>query len=93
MLEQSILQQSLANQFMSTVNVDNGEQGKIVKWSDGEHGDKVNIESSSDYIFKNECRNSEFMIVHSHKERDFSNIMIVTSSNTIIHNIYMHQKQ
>ena len=59
-----------------------------MKWSDGEHGDQVNIESYSDYIVKNDCRNSEFMIVHSHKERDFSNVMIVTSSNTIIHNIY-----
>ena len=38
MLKQSILPQTLVNQFMSTLNVDNGEQGKIVKWSDGGHG-------------------------------------------------------
>ena len=94
MLKQSILPQTLVNQFMSTLNVDNGEQGKIVKWSDGGHGkDMFNIESSSDYIFVNQCRNSELMIVHSHKERHFSNVMIVTSSNTIIHNIYMHRKK
>ena len=51
------------------------------------------IESSNDYIFVNQCRNSELMIVHFHKDRYFSNVMIVTTSNTIIHNIYMHQKE
>ena len=94
MLEQSLLPQSLGNQFMSTMNVDDGEQGKIVKWSDGGYGEGLfNIESSNDYIFVNQCRNSELMIVHFHKDRYFSNVMIVTTSNTIIHNIYMHQKE
>ena len=65
MLKQSILPQTLVNQFMSTLNVDNGEQGKIVKWSDGGHGkDLFNIESSSDYIFVNQCRNSDFILLY-----------------------------
>jgi len=94
MLEQTILPQSLGNQFMGTMNVDDGEQGKIVKWGDGGYGEGLfNIESSNDYIFVNQCRNSELMIVHFHKDRHFSNVMIVTTSNTIIHNIYMHQKE
>merc|ERR1712208_234255 len=94
MLEQTILAQSLGNQFMGTMNVDDGEQGKIVKWGDGGYGEGLfNIESSNDYIFVNQCRSSELMIVHFHKDRYFSNVMIVTTSNTIIHHIYMHQKE
>ena len=94
MLEQPILPQTLGNQFMSTMNVDDGEQGKIVKWGDGGYGESLfNIESSNDYIFVNQCRSSELMIVHFHKDRYFSNVMIVTTSNTIIHHIYMHQKE
>ena len=38
MLEQTILPKPFGSQFMSTMNVDNGEQEKIVKWSDGGHG-------------------------------------------------------
>ena len=96
MLEQPITPQPIVNQFMDTVNNDNEgkEQGKIVKWSDNGHGkDMFNIGSSNDYIFINQCRSSDLMIVHFHKDRHFSNVMIVTNSNTIIHNIYLHQKE
>ena len=96
MLEQPITPQPIVNQFMDTVNNDNEgkEQGKIVKWSDNGLGkDMFNIGSSNDYIFINQCRSSDLMIVHFHKDRHFSNVMIVTNSNTIIHNIYLHQKE
>ena len=96
MLEQPITPQPIVNQFMDTMNNDDEgkEQGKIVKWSDNGLGkDMFNIGSSNDYIFINQCRSSDLMIVHFHKDRHFSNVMIVTSSNTIIHNIYMHRKK
>ena len=96
MLEQPITPQPIVNQFMDTMNNDDEgkEQGKIVKWSDNGLGkDMFNIGSSNDYIFINQCRSSDLMIVHFHKDRHFSNVMIVTNSNTIIHNIYLHQKE
>ena len=96
MLEQPITPQPIVSQFMDTMNNDDEgkEQGKIVKWSDNGLGkDMFNIGSSNDYIFINQCRSSDLMIVHFHKDRHFSNVMIVTNSNTIIHNIYLHQKE
>merc|ERR1712208_104246 len=53
----------------------------------------INIESPSDFIITNHCGAKDIVFIKSHKNRDFSNLMIVTSKNCIIHNIYMHRKE
>ena len=75
-----------------TYNKKDDVDSEHVKLSDvGE--EMINIESPSDFIFTNNCRSKDIVYIKSHKNRDFSNLMIVTSKNYIIHNIYMHQKE
>ena len=75
-----------------TYNKKDDVDSEHVKLSDvGE--EMINIESPSDFIFTNHCRSKDIVFIKSHKNRDFSNLMIVTSKNYIIHNIYMHQKE
>merc|ERR1712030_59124 len=74
-----------------TYNEKDDVDSEHVKLSDGGE-EMINIESPSDFIFTNHCSAKDIVFIKSHKNRDFSNLMIVTSKNCIIHNIYMHQK-
>merc|ERR1712055_1160374 len=75
-----------------TYNEKDDVDSEHVKLSDG-GGEMINIESPSDFIFTNHCSVKDIVFIKSHKNRDFSNLMIVTSKNCIIHNIYMHRKE
>ena len=69
-----------------TYNKKDDVDSEHVKLSDvGE--EMINIESPSDFIFTNHCSAKDIVFIKSHKNRDFSNLMIVTSKKCIIHNI------
>ena len=58
----------------------------IVRLSDGGE-EMINIESPNNFQFINMCEVRDSVIIKCHKNRDFSNLTIVTTDNCIIHNI------
>ena len=51
----------------------------------------ININESKDFVIVNDC-GAPRMMIQSHLNREFSNILFI-SNNTIIHHIYMHYKE
>ena len=73
-------------------NIEAAKGDTIVRFSDG--GEKIiDIESANNFQFINHCEVKDSVIIKSNENRNFSNLMIVTQDNCIIHNIYMHQKE
>ena len=51
----------------------------------------IDISESNDYVIVNNC-DARLIIVQAHLDREFSNILFI-SNNTIIHHIYLHDKE
>jgi hypothetical protein len=89
MIVQEIPEEHPYIQFMKT-NVNDKGEGKFLK-SEKTLKEFINISESKDFVISNNC-DAKRMIVQSHMDRGFSNILFICG-NSIIHNIYMHYKE
>ena len=93
MIVQEIPEEEPYKQFMRTILNTKGEKSGVMKSLRNAKTIKevLKINESSDFIIVNNCE-AKRMIVQSHLNREFSNILFI-SNNTIIHHIYMHYKE
>ena len=92
-LVQEITEEEPYKQFMRTILNNKGEKSgvKMSLRSLKTIEEFININESKDFIIINNC-DAKRMIVQSHLNREFSNILFI-SNNSIIHHIYMHYKE
>ena len=93
MIVQEISEEEPYLQFMRTILNNKGEKSGVKKNLRSaktiEEGIKIN--ESNDFIIINNC-DARRIIVQSHLDREFSNILFI-SDNIIIHHIYLHYKE
>ena len=93
MIVQEITEEREYIQFMRTVKNNKGETSGVGKFLKGEKTieEIINIDESKDFVIINNCDGKQ-IIVQSHLDREFSNIIFI-SNNRVIHHIYMHHKE
>ena len=93
MIVQEITEEKEYIQFMRTVKNNKGETSGVGKFLKGEKTieEIINIDESKDFVIVNNCDGKQ-IIVQSHLDREFSNIIFI-SNNRVIHHIYMHHKE
>ena len=93
MIVQEISEEEPYNQFMSTILNTKGEKSGVMKSlrNAKKIEEVIDISESNDFVIVNNCL-ARRIIVQSHLDREFSNILFI-SNNTIIHHIYLHYKE
>ena len=93
MIVQEISEEEPYNQFMRTILNTKGEKSGVMKSlrNAKKIEEVIDISESNDFVFVNNCL-ARRIIVQSHLDREFSNILFI-SNNTIIHHIYLHYKE
>ena len=93
MIVQEISEQEPYEQFMWTILNTKGVKSGVRKSLKNEKKieEVIDISGSNDFVIVNDC-NAGGIIVQSHLDREFSNILFI-SNNTIIHHIYLHYKE
>ena len=93
MIVQEISEEEPYNQFMKTILNTKGEKSGVMKSlrNAKKIEEVIDISESNDFVFVNNCL-ARRIIVQSHLDREFSNILFI-SNNTIIHHIYLHYKE
>ena len=93
MIVQEISEQEPYEQFMWTMLNTKGVKSGVRKSLKNEKKieEVIDISGSNDFVIVNDC-NAGGIIVQSHLDREFSNILFI-SNNTIIHHIYLHYKE
>ena len=93
MIVQEISEQEPYEQFMKTILNTKGVKSGVRKSLKNEKKieEVIDISGSNDFVIVNDC-NAGGIIVQSHLDREFSNILFI-SNNTIIHHIYLHDKE
>ena len=93
MIVQEISEQEPYEQFMRTILNTKGVKSGVRKSLKNEKKieEVIDISGSNDFVIVNDC-NAGGIIVQSHLDREFSNILFI-SNNTIIHHIYLHYKE
>ena len=89
MIVQEISEEEPYTQFMRTILNTKGDKSGIMKSL--KNAKKIDISGSNDYVIVNNC-DARLIIVQAHLDREFSNILFI-SNNTIIHHIYLHDKE
>ena len=93
MIVQEITEELPYTQFIRTLmnnkHQKSGVQKSVV--SEKTIEEFININESKDFVIVNDC-GAPRMMIQSHLNREFSNILFI-SNNTIIHHIYMHYKE
>ena len=93
MIVQEITEEEPYKQFMRTiVNTKGVKSGFMKSLKNAKKIEEViDISESNDFVIVNNC-DARRIIVQSHLDREFSNILFI-SNNTIIHHIYLHYKE
>ena len=93
MIVQEITEEAPYTQFMRTILNTKGEKSGIMKSlrNAKKIEELIDISESNDFVIVNNC-DARRIIVQSHLDREFSNILFITN-NTIIHHIYLHYKE
>ena len=93
MIVQEITEEEPYKQFMRTiVNTKGVKSGFMKSLKNAKKIEEViDINESNDFVIVNHC-DATRIIVQSHLDREFSNILFI-SNNTIIHHIYLHYKE
>ena len=93
MIVQEITEEEPYKQFMRTiVNTKGVKSGFMKSLKNAKKIEEViDISESNDFVIVNNC-DARRIIVQSHSDREFSNILFI-SNNTIIHHIYLHYKE
>ena len=93
MIVQEISEEEPYNQFMKTILNTKGEKSGVMKSlrNAKKIEEVIDINESNDFVIVNNCL-ARRIIVQSHLDREFSNILFI-SNNTIIHHIYLHYKE
>ena len=93
MIVQEISEEEPYNQFMKTILNTKGEKSGVMKSlrNAKKIEEVIDISESNDFVIVNNCL-ARRIIVQSHLDREFSNILFI-SNNTIIHHIYLHYKE
>ena len=93
MIVQEISEEEPYNQFMRTILNTKGEKSGVMKSlrNAKKIEEVIDISESNDFVIVNNCL-ARRIIVQSHLDREFSNILFI-SNNTIIHHIYLHYKE
>ena len=93
MIVQEISEEEPYKQFMRTILNTKGEKSGVMKsFKNAKKIEEViDISGSNDFVIVNNC-DARRIIVQSHSDREFSNILFI-SNNTIIHHIYLHYKE
>ena len=93
MIVQEISEEEPYKQFMRTILNTKGDKSGIMKSLKNAKKieEVIDISGSNDYVIVNNC-DARLIIVQSHLDREFSNILFI-SNNTIIHHIYLHDKE
>ena len=93
MIVQEISEEEPYKQFMRTILNTKGEKSGVMKsFKNAKKIEEViDISGSNDFAIVNNC-DARRIIVQSHSDREFSNILFI-SNNTIIHHIYLHYKE
>ena len=93
MIVQEISEEEPYKQFMRTILNTKGEKSGVMKsFKNAKKIEEViDISGSNDFVIVNNC-DARRIIVQSHSDREFSNILFI-SDNTIIHHIYLHYKE
>ena len=93
MIVQEITEEEPYTQFMRTILNTKGEKSGIMKSLKNAKKieEVIDISESNDFVIVNNC-DARRIIVQSHLDREFSNILFI-SNNTIIHHIYLHYKE
>ena len=93
MIVQEISEEEPYKQFMRTILNTKGEKSGVMKSlrNANKIEEVIDISKSNDFVIVNNC-DARRIIVQSHLDREFSNILFI-SNNTIIHHIYLHYKE
>ena len=93
MIVQEITEEEPYTQFMRTILNTKGEKSGVLKSLKNAKKieEVIDISESNDFVIVNNC-DARRIIVQSHLDREFSNILFI-SNNTIIHHIYLHYKE
>ena len=93
MIVQEISEEAPYKQYMRTILNTKGVKSGVRKSLKNEKKieEVIDISGSNDFVIVNDC-NAGGIIVQSHLDREFSNILFI-SNNTIIHHIYLHYKE
>ena len=93
MIVQEITEEEPYKQFMRTIiNTKGVKSGFMKSLKNAKKIEEViDISESNDFVIVNNC-DARRIIVQSHSDREFSNILFI-SNNTIIHHIYLHYKE
>ena len=93
MIVQEISEEEPYTQFMRTILNTKGDKSGIMKSLKNAKKieEVIDISGSNDYVIVNNC-DARLIIVQAHLDREFSNILFI-SNNTIIHHIYLHDKE
>ena len=93
LIVQEITEELPYKQFIRTLMNNKHQKSGVLKSvvSEKTIEEFININESKDFVIVNDCGASRMMI-QSHLNREFSNILFI-SNNTIIHHIYMHYKE
>ena len=93
MIVQEISEEEPYTQFMRTILNTKGDKSGIMKSLKNAKKieEVIDISESNDYVIVNNC-DARLIIVQAHLDREFSNILFI-SNNTIIHHIYLHDKE
>ena len=93
MIVQEISEEEPYKQFMRTILNTKGDKSGVKKSlrNAKKIEEVIDISESNDFVIVNNC-DARRIIVQSHLDREFSNILFI-SNNTIIHHIYLHYKE
>ena len=93
LIVQDISEGDLYKQYMRTMlNTKGVKSGNMKTLRNAKKIEEViDISESNDFVIVNNC-DARRIIVQSHSDREFSNILFI-SNNTIIHHIYLHYKE
>ena len=93
MIVQEITEELPYKQFIRTLMNNKHQKSGVQKSlvSEKKIEEFININESKDFVIINYC-GAPRMMIQSHLNREFSNILFI-SNNTIIHHIYMHYKE
>ena len=93
LIVQDISEGDLYKQYMRTMlNTKGVKSGNMKTLRNAKKIEEViDISESNDFVIVNNC-DARGVIVQSHLDREFSNILFI-SNNTIIHHIYLHYKE
>ena len=93
LIVQDISEGDLYKQYMRTMlNTKGVKSGNMKTLRNAKKIEEViDISESNDFVIVNNC-DARLIIVQAHLDREFSNILFI-SNNTIIHHIYLHDKE